>query len=280
MGGPTPSRMGSCRWESYGMSMNPICDDLQAETDDLMVILRGLSADQWDSPTPADGWSVRDQISHLAFFDETGTLAATDADAFAASAAELMANRDPGAAGLSRGRAMSGAELLYWFTTVRTQMIATFRVLDPKARLPWYGPAMAAPSFATARLMETWAHGQDIADTFGITRVPTARLKHVAHIGARARPFAYITNGRAMPEGDVAVVLSAPDGSTWTWNDAAIGVNEVRGNALEFCLVVTQRRNIADTTLVVSGPLAQDWIPIAQAFAGAPGSGREPGQFS
>jgi uncharacterized protein (TIGR03084 family) len=280
MGGPTPSRMGSCRWESYGMSMNPICDDLQAETDDLMVILRGLSADQWDSPTPADGWSVRDQISHLAFFDETGTLAATDADAFAASAAELMANRDPGAAGLSRGRAMSGAELLYWFTTVRTQMIATFRVLDPKARLPWYGPAMAAPSFATARLMETWAHGQDIADTFGITRVPTARLKHVAHIGARARPFAYITNGRTMPEGDVAVVLSAPDGSTWTWNDAAIGVNEVRGNALEFCLVVTQRRNIADTTLVVSGPLAQDWIPIAQAFAGAPGSGREPGQFS
>jgi uncharacterized protein (TIGR03084 family) len=262
------------------MSMNPICDDLQAETDDLLVILRGLSADQWDTSTPAEGWSVRDQISHLAFFDETGTLAATDADAFATSATELMANRDPGAAGLSRGRAMSGAELLDWFTTVRTHMIAAFRVLDPKARLPWYGPAMAAPSFATARLMETWAHGQDIADTFGLARTPTARLKHVAHIGARARPFAYITNGRAMPEGDVAVVLTAPDGSTWTWNDAAIGINEVRGDALEFCLVVTQRRNVADTSLVVSGPLAQDWIPIAQAFAGAPGSGREPGQFS
>jgi uncharacterized protein (TIGR03084 family) len=277
---PTSACLGSSRWGSYGMSMNPICDDLQAETDDLLVILRGLSADQWDTPTPADGWSVRDQISHLAFFDETGTLAATDADAFAASAAELMANRDPGAAGLSRGRALSGAELLDWFITVRTQMIAAFRVLDPKARLPWYGPAMAAPSFATARLMETWAHGQDIADTFGITRVPTARLKHVAHIGARARPFAYITNSRAIPEGDVAVVLTAPDGSTWTWNDAAIGTNEVRGNALEFCLVVTQRRNVADTSLVVSGPLAQDWIPIAQAFAGAPGSGREPGQFS
>jgi uncharacterized protein (TIGR03084 family) len=262
------------------MSMNPICDDLQAETDDLLLILRGLTPEQWDAPTPADGWNVRDQISHLAFFDETGTLAATDAEAFASSAAELMANRDPGAAGLSSGRDMSGAELLDWFATVRTQMIAAFRVLDPKSRLPWYGPAMAAPSFATARLMETWAHGQDIADTFGLTRVPTPRLKHVAHIGARARPFAYITNGRAMPEGDVAVVLTSPDGSTWTWNDAAIGINEVRGDALEFCLVVTQRRHVADTSLVVIGPLAQDWIPIAQAFAGAPGGGREPGQFA
>jgi uncharacterized protein (TIGR03084 family) len=265
---------------SYGMSMNPICDDLQAETDDLVAILSGLTADQWDSPTPADGWAVRDQISHLAFFDETGTLAATDAEAFAASTAILMADRDPGAAGLSRGRAMSGSELLDWFTTVRTQMIAAFRPLDPKSRLPWYGPAMAAPSFATARLMETWAHGQDIADTFGIARTPTARLKHVAHIGARARPFAYITNGRAMPEGDVAVVLTAPDGSEWTWNEGAVGLNEVRGDAVEFCLVVTQRRHIADTGLIVTGPLANDWMPIAQAFAGAPGGGREPGQFA
>jgi uncharacterized protein (TIGR03084 family) len=192
----------------------------------------------------------------------------------------LMADRDPGAAGLSRGRAMSGSELLDWFTTVRTQMIAAFRPLDPKSRLPWYGPAMAAPSFATARLMETWAHGQDIADTFGIARTPTARLKHVAHIGARARPFAYITNGRAIPEGDVAVVLTAPDGSEWTWNEGAVGVNEVRGDAVEFCLVVTQRRHIADTGLIVTGPLANDWMPIAQAFAGAPGGGREPGQFA
>jgi uncharacterized protein (TIGR03084 family) len=261
------------------VSMDPICDDLQAETDDLVAILKSLSPGQWDVPTPAENWNVRDQISHLAFFDETGTLAATDPDAFAASTAELMANRDPGAAGLSKGRAMTSAELLDWFTTVRTRMIAAFRPLDPKSRLPWYGPAMAAPSFATARLMETWAHGQDIADTFGITRVPTARLKHVAHIGARARPFAYITNGRAVPDGDVAVILTAPDGSEWTWNEQAVGVNEVRGDALEFCLVVTQRRHVADTGLVVSGPLAQDWIPIAQAFAGAPGSGREPGQF-
>lgn len=259
--------------------MRPICDDLRAETDDLLGILRGLSASDWDRPTPAQGWAVRDQVSHLAFFDDTGTLAATDAEAFAQSAKVLMSDPDPGVGGITKGRAMTSSELFDWFVSSRTKMIEVFEALDPKARLPWYGPAMAAVSFATARLMETWAHGQDIADTFGVSRVPTARLKHVAHIGTRARPFAYVTNGRPAPEGDVAVVLRAPNGETWTWNDHAIGVNEVRGDALDYCLVVTQRRHLADTNLVVSGPLAEDWMPIAQAFAGGPGGGREPGQF-
>lgn len=260
--------------------MHPICSDLRAETDDLVVILEGFSSDDWDASTPADGWTVRDQVSHLAFFDGTGTLAATDPEAFAASTKALMSDPDPGSGGITKGRAMTPSQLLEWFVGARGTMIEVFSALDPKARLPWYGPAMAAVSFATARLMETWAHGQDIADTFGISRVPTARLKHVAHIGTRARPFAYVTNGRTVPEGDVAVVLTAPNGETWTWNDHAIGVNEVRGDALEYCLVVTQRRHLADTKLVVTGPLANDWMPIAQAFAGGPGSGREPGQFS
>ncbi len=260
--------------------MHPICSDLQAETDDLLSILNGLSDADWNATTPAEGWAVRDQISHLAFFDETGTLAATDVEAFVAGAKALMADSDPGAGGITKGRSMTAAELLAWFVTSRQKMIEVFSTLDPKARLPWYGPAMAAVSFATARLMETWAHGQDVADTFGLSRVPTARLKHVAHIGTRARPFAYLTNGRQAPEGDVAVILTAPNGETWTWNDHAIGVNEVRGGAADYCLVVTQRRHLADTNLVVTGPLAEEWMPIAQAFAGGPGGGRQPGQFT
>ena len=155
-------------------------------------------------------------------------------------------------------------------------MVDVFRALDPKTRLPWYGPAMAAPSFATARLMETWAHGQDIADTFGIVRTPTDRLKHVAHIGVRARAFSYVTNGREVPADDIRVALISPNGETWSWNDDAGDDNTVTGPALDFCLLVTQRRNVADTALVVTGPLAEDWLGIAQAFAGPPGSGRAP----
>lgn len=260
-----------------------VCDDLAAETAELLAVLAPVSREQWLLYTPADDWTIRDQIAHLAFFDETGRLAATDAEAFAASTAELMSGADPIAAPVARGRSMDPFEVLAWFETARADMIDAFRGLTGSTRLPWYGPAMSATSFATARLMETWAHGQDVIDALGLTRTPTARLKHIAHIGVRARAFSYATNGRAVPEGEVFVQLTAPDGSIWTWNAPPEGTavaNSVVGDAHQFCLVVTQRRHVDDTSLEVTGPLARDWIAIAQAFAGGPGTGRAPGQFA
>jgi uncharacterized protein (TIGR03084 family) len=254
--------------------MESICNDLEAETSSLVCVLDPLTDEEWDSPTPAAGWSIRDQISHLTFFDLTGRLAATDPEAFAANARELITSNVGGDAGVVAGRALPVREVLDQFIAARASMIAVFRTLDPKARLPWYGPPMGALSFATARLMETWAHGQDIVDAVGGYREPSARLRHVAHIGVRARPFAYAINNRQLPDGDVAVRLSAPDGDVWTWNDSDSPGNLVEGPALDFCLVVTQRRHIDDTALRVSGPNARDWMPIAQAFAGAPGPGR------
>ncbi len=254
--------------------MDPICDDLEGETQALTAVLEQLTPEQWDAATPAEGWSVRDQISHLTYFDITGTLAATDPDAFAAAAKHLMTSGVGTDAGLDEGRSMKPSEVLSSFLSARTNMIGVFRALDPKARLPWYGPAMGALSFATARLMETWAHGQDVCDAVGAERIPTARLKHVAHIGVRARPFSYAINKRSVPESDVAVILTGPDGSTWEWNAGATADNSITGPALDFCLLVTQRRHINDTALRVHGPLANDWVPIAQAFAGDPGSGR------
>ena len=58
---------------------------------------------------------------------------------------------------------------------------------------------------------------------------------------------------------------------TWGPSDAA---NTVRGPAEDFCLVVTQRRNVKDTGLAVTGPVATEWMTVAQAYAGAPGPGR------
>ena len=256
--------------------MAAICEDLEAETAELLKLIVGLSPIHWDMNTPAEGWSVRDAVSHLAFFDETGTLAATDAEAFTASAKDLMASTDQGVGGITRGRSMKPVEVLNWFISARSNMIANFRNLDAKSRLPWYGPSMGALSFATARLMETWAHGQDIADALGATRPATARLRHIAHIGVRARPYSYVINNREVPPVDVAVRLNAPDGSTWTWNDDAADQNLIRGDALEFCLIVTQRRHLLDTSLEVTGDAATEWVGFAQAFAGGAGSGRKP----
>jgi uncharacterized protein (TIGR03084 family) len=132
---------------------------------------------------------------------------------------------------------------------------------------------MSLASSITARIMETWAHGQDIADALGVTREPTARLRHIAHIGVGARAYSFQVRERPAPEQPIRVELTAPDGGRWAWGpeDAE---DCVTGEALDFCLVVTQRRHLDETKLVVSGADAQAWMHIAQAFAGAPGPGR------
>jgi uncharacterized protein (TIGR03084 family) len=256
-------------------AMQEICRDLAAEHADLDRIVAALDTPDWDLPTPAERWSVRDQISHLAYFDRTAVLAASDPVAFTRSVEELLA--DGVDASVEPGRAMTPPELLAWWRDGRRELLTTLEGVDPATRIPWYGPPMGARSFATARLMETWAHGQDVVDALGLERAPTDRLRHVAHIGVRARPFSYAVRGLDAPSRPVAVVLTGPAGDRWVWDEEAD--ESVTGPALDFCLVVTQRRHPEDTDLVARGELAAEWLGLAQAFAGPPGPGRQPGQF-
>jgi len=175
---------------------------------------------------------------------------------------------------LRRGRAMAGREVLAWWQGARAHMVGAARTLDAHDRVPWFGPPMGALSFVSARLMETWAHGQDVADALGVARVPTARLRHIAHLGVRARRFSYVVRGLEVPDDPVRVELTGPSGERWEWDGAASDV--VEGSALDFCLVVTQRRHLSDTGLTVQGAVASQWLGIAQAFAGPPGAGRQP----
>ena len=222
------------------VSMSGLADDLAAESAVLRALLVPLDEAGWRQPTPAAGWSVLDQVTHLAWFDEAAVRSATTPEAFAGE----QANPDPdGVAAAHRDR--SGAQVLAWFDDARSRLLTVFRGLDPSLRVPWYGPPMSAASALTARIMETWAHGQDVADTLGVRREPTARLRHVAHIGIGARAYSYVVNGREVPTTPIRVELAAPDGGTWTWGpeDAS---DRVAGPALDFCLVVTQRRHLAD----------------------------------
>jgi len=251
--------------------------DLAAESRDLDGMLAGLDSADWERETPAEGWAVRDQVSHLAWVDDAAVTALTDPERFRAEAAAMLSatgdGRDPVDRLARELRGRTAAELLAWFRGARARLLDTFSQTDPATRAPWYGPSMSAASSASARLMETWAHGQDIADALGVDRVPTARLRHIAHLGVRTRDFAYANRGLTAPDRPVRVVLTAPDGAVWAWGpgDAA---DQVTGPALDFCLAVTQRRNLADTELTVTGPAATEWMGIAQAFAGPPGPGR------
>lgn len=269
---------GSMSQESpgYGELLDDLVDE-QAALDDVVT---AVPVDAWGLPTPAEGWTVRDQIWHLTYFDAQAVRSATDPDGFGSAMDDILA--DPvgwEARVVAEGREPSVDQLLNAWRDGRASMARTLRDLEPGARLPWYGPPMSAMSFATARLMETWAHGQDVVDGLEATgvpaRPPTDRLRHIAHLGVRTRGFSYGVRGREAPEGDVRVELSAPSGAPWSWGDPS-SADRITGPALDFCLVVTQRRNVADVDLAATGPLAAEWMSIAQCFAGGPGAGRPP----
>jgi uncharacterized protein (TIGR03084 family) len=257
-----------------------LVDDLLAESGELRGVLAPLTAGDWARPTPAAGWTVADQVTHLAYFDDVTRLSVTDPGQFQAEAGRLTAGgQDFPDRVAARFRDTPPREVLAWFDRSRAELTEAFRAADPATRLPWFGPAMKPASSVTARLMETWAHGQDILDTFGIPRVPSGRLRHVADIGIRARRYSYAVNGLEVPAGPIRVELAAPDGQAWTWGPADAR-DRVAGDALDFCLVVTQRRHRDDARLEVRGPAATQWIAIAQAFAGVAGTGRPPGHVT
>jgi uncharacterized protein (TIGR03084 family) len=202
----------------------------------------------------------------------------TDRDAFVAARDEALARPDFADRMTSESRRFDGPRTLGWFRRTRAGVVDAARRTDPSRRVPWYGPDMSAASSMTARIMETWAHGQDVADGLGAQREATDRLRHVAFIGARALPNSYQARGLPVPETPVRVELRAPSGEVWAFGpqDAS---DMVRGPAIDFCLAVTQRRHLDDLDLDVQGPVAAEWLSIAQAFAGPPGPGRQPGQF-
>ncbi len=264
------------------MDVSEVRDDLLAEQEALDLVVRDLTAEQLALPTPSPRWTVADQLAHLTYFDGNAALAITDPDAFPATVHALLEAAAGGdeavdAFEMDEWRHLPPAELLAAWRGNRALLAEAAATLQNDSRIAWYGPSMGSKSFLTARLMEVWAHGQDIVDTVGADRPATDRLRHIAQLGFITRGWSYINRGMEPPEGDVSVVLTAPSGATWTYGDPATATeNTVTGPAEDFCLVVTQRRHVDDTDLVVTGPVATDWLIRAQAFAGPATDGPAP----
>lgn len=263
------------------MSLADLTRDLIAEQDDLDQLVSTLEPAQLALATASPGWSIADQLGHLAFFDNTAALAINDPEAFDRHRKELFAapagdDSDMDAATLGAHRAMSSDALLADWREARGTLAAAAGTLADKDRVEWYGPSMGAKSFLTARLMEAWAHGQDIADTVGVDRRPTNRLVHVAQLGVITQKWSFLVRGEEPLPVDIAVQLDAPEGGDpWTWGDPT-APDRVTGPAEDFCLVVTQRRHVDDTELQCHGEHARRWLLNAQAFAGGPTTGPDP----
>ncbi len=262
--------------------MKDLCRELADEHAALDEIVKDLSDAKWDMVTPFYDWTIRSEICHIAYFDDKASLAATDPDGFqqdliktcegVTSVDEFLAKT------VKELIKLSPKALMDFWVNQRTKMITTFEVLDTEDKIPWYGPPMTVKSFVIARMMETWAHGQDIADTVNLKREPTERLKHIAHLGVKTFGWSYQIRGREKPVHKVRVELKSPAGETWVWNEDS-SENSITGNAEDFCLVVAQRRHIDDTRIVARGDIAREWMTLAQVFAGLAAEGPPAGKF-
>ncbi|MEU8674131.1 TIGR03084 family metal-binding protein [Streptomyces sp. NPDC048560] len=252
-----------------------VLDDLGEEGEELDALVTGLSAEGWALPTPAERWTVAHQIAHLAWTDEVALLSVTDPDAFAGEVETAMT--DPHSFVDRAAEELVGAlepdALHARWRDGRRRLQEAMRAATPGSRFPWYGPPMKVASMASARLMETWAHGQDVADALGVTRAPSGRLRHVARIGVRARDYAYLVRGMKAPEEEFRVELTGPDGELIAYGPEG-APQRVTGPLYDFCLLVTQRAHRDDLAVRAVGADAERWLDIAQAFAGPAGPGR------
>jgi uncharacterized protein (TIGR03084 family) len=259
--------------------MNDVLDgvlaDLAAEGGRLESLVAAQPDEDWRTPTPSPGWDVATQVAHLAWTDEAAVTAATDRSRWDALVMEALTDveRVVDRAALTGGE-VAPADLLARWRTAREDLAAALRGYPSGERMPWFGPPMSATSMATARLMETWAHSLDVHQALDVEPEITDRIRHVAHLGVRTRTYAFSVHGLEAPDTEVRVSLTAPSGDLWAWGpeDAS---QTVTGTAYDFCLLMTQRVNRADTSLVAVGRDANTWLEIAQCFAGPPGEGRE-----
>jgi uncharacterized protein (TIGR03084 family) len=253
--------------------MKEIIDDLRAEQQALDGLLATLTDQQWDLLTPAAPWTVKDSVSHIAYIDDVAIATSKGDNSYFELAFKVGYSFNE--VGVEQGRALKPSQVLAWWRKSRELMDEALLKLDPKSRLPWFSLPMGARAFATARLMETWAHGIDCFDAVGVKPVDTDRLRHVAYLACQARPFAYQVHELPVPVVPIRVEVTLPSGALWT-NGPEGAENIIKGTAGDFCRVAVQRRHWKDTKLVITGSEAQRFMQVAQTYAGPAGPGRQP----
>ena len=251
---------------------------LREECEELEALLKGLSDSDWNLVTDYKDWTIADQVMHLHQVDMWGIRAVTDPDNWPDYVKSVRAYQAEGKTHYDVARELFGdlprGDLLALWSDGWRELIGKLEAVVGDDKLPWFGPPMRPDSFAGARQMETWAHGQRIWDILGKTREPTERIRGICELGVRTQGWTFAN--RKIERPPVArVELTSPSGEQWVWNPDAEGL--VKGSALDFALVVVQSRNVADVGLICEGDNAKAWMAIAQAYAGVPADPPKPG---
>lgn len=255
--------------------------DFLEESKSLNAIIESLDVYRMATPTQFLNWTIEDIVGHLHMFNHAAELALKDRQNF-------NSFFDPIASDLNQGKSLLDVqkvwlrdtdwpELLELWQAGFAKLAESFGNADPKHRLAWAGPDMSVRSSATARQMETWAHGQAVFDVLGETRVDQGRIKNIVHLGINTYGWTFINRKLDVPDPAPFVSLIAPSGDVWEWNERQSD-NVVTGSAVGFCQIVTQTRNVKDTDIQTTGDNALKWMAMAQCFAGKPVDGPREGE--
>lgn len=254
--------------------------DFRDESEALFALIDRLDDSDWVRETQFKHWTANDVVAHLHLGNYAADLSLKGGDEFATFVRRLAELGRNTARHLDATHAWLGGiknrDLALRWRDFYREMAERFVVAEPKQRVKWFGPDMSVLSSISARLMETWAHGQALYDLFGETRIDTDRIKNIAIIGINTFGWTFTNRGIEPPGVRPNVRLTAPSGVRWEW-PTADSDDLIEGAAVEFCQVVAQTRNIADTSLKVAGKTAMAWMAIAQCFAGPPESPPPPG---
>jgi enediyne biosynthesis protein E11 len=261
------------------VTQRDVISDLTAEAEEFEALVTGLEEEGWRRPTPAPGWSVAHQVAHLAFIFRLAGTAASDAETFGVMAAKAAADFDGAVnAALADYLADPPEVLLSRWRAERDTAIKALAAVPANQVVPWLVRPLPPAVLASAGMMELFAHGQDIADALGVTRERTDRLWWIALFVSLTWDFGYQARGMTPPAAPFRYELTAPSGATWEFGPAD-AEQKITGPAEDLCLLATRRRHRDDLALTATGPDADVWLDIAQAYRGPAGEGRQPGQF-
>lgn len=243
-----------------------VVDDLRAETAHLEALLAPLDEAQWSTPTPAEGWDIRDTIGHLASTDDIMFESITGTSNPKRMLPENATSIDDFTAlHVAEARAMSPSDVHNWWRSSTARLHSTIEGFDPSRKYPWGGNRLSPLSLASARIMETWAHALDCYGAFGKDYPDTDRIRHIAFLGMRALPNAFTVAGLEAP-GSVRLELEAPSSDTWNLGPADAR-NVISGTAGDWCRVAVHRdRDGSAARLYGEGPDAAAIIRNARAF--------------
>lgn len=250
--------------------MDDVVTALSAQQDELANYVATASDADLQRPSRCAGWTVTDVLLHLA---QTNEMAVASIEGRLSELVEAVAADIPQIGGIDQWagalvalqRTAVAATRDRWIASADAQA-AAFAGCEPARRVQWVAGELAARSLCTTRLTEAWIHTVDVAVAFGPAPAPTDRLWHTSRLVWRTVPYALGQEGRTLV-GEVAFVLDAPDGSSWTFGDPATATTTVSGSALDLCTVAGQRATAADTSLRGEGPDGGDVLRLMRTFA-------------